>query len=76
MASQKLVATSDSSDIYTTFTGSTRLKAGINPSGAYMDMPDNGPALTRSATTPAPSAPPDDQLMIDTDHSLYRERSR
>jgi neutrophil cytosolic factor 2 len=54
----KLVAASDPGDAFTTFTGSTRLKQGISPTGIYVDRPDlsSAPAtLSRSATTPASS---------------------
>jgi hypothetical protein len=33
----KLVAASDSTDAYTTFTGATRLQQGLNMSGTYVE---------------------------------------
>ncbi|KAG6866212.1 hypothetical protein C0991_007237 [Blastosporella zonata] len=58
MGKAKLVAASDPEDTYTTFTGSTRLKQGISPSGVYVDRPDFDSSaaqnnLNRSATAPA-----------------------
>ncbi|KAF5386269.1 hypothetical protein D9615_002300 [Tricholomella constricta] len=59
MGKAKLVAASDPGDTFTTFTGSTRLKQGISPSGVYVERPDFDSAvaqnLSRSATAPAPS---------------------
>lgn len=58
-----LVAAADSTDAFTTFTGSTRLKQGISPSGVYVERPDDSP-LTRSATSatlPRPSGGDDDR---------------
>lgn len=51
-----LIAATDSTDAFTTFTGSTRLQQGISPSGVYIDRPDFESSLSRSATVPA-SAP-------------------
>ncbi|KAL9711652.1 hypothetical protein Ac2012v2_004723 [Leucoagaricus gongylophorus] len=45
-----LVAASDANDAFTTFTGSTRLKQGINPNGAYVDQPEA--SVTRTASLP------------------------
>ena len=57
---QKLVATADANETYTTFTGVTRLKQGITPNGTF--IPENearteesSVQLTRSVTVPAPS---------------------
>jgi len=56
MGKAKLVASSDPSDIFTTFSGSTRLNLGISPSGIYVDRlnESTSPTLARSATFPAP----------------------
>jgi hypothetical protein len=59
MGKAKLVASSDTSDVVTTFTGVARLKAGISPSGLYLDRPDlleseaANSNLLRSATVPS-----------------------
>ncbi|KDQ55044.1 hypothetical protein JAAARDRAFT_134290 [Jaapia argillacea MUCL 33604] len=55
MGKAKLVATSDAIDVYTEFSGATRLKQGITPSGIYIETPptDAG-TLARSQTTPNP----------------------
>jgi len=60
MGKARLVAASDPGDTFTTFTGSTRLKQGISPSGVFVDRPDFDSAvaqgnLNRSATAPAAS---------------------
>lgn len=47
---QKLVATSDENEAYTTFTGVTRMKQGISPSNTYVDGVAADPALSRAAT--------------------------
>jgi hypothetical protein len=54
---QKLVASAESYDAFTTFSGVTRLKQGITPTNVYMEMPDTdpGPILARSATVPPPT---------------------
>ena len=58
---QKLVATADANEAYTTFTGSTRLKQGITPQGVFINDNDDKPPpepvaqLSRSVTVPAPS---------------------
>lgn len=58
MGKAKLVASTDTSDVVTTFTGVARLKAGISPSGLYLDRPDllestaSNSNLLRSATVP------------------------
>lgn len=61
MGKAKLVAASDPNDIFTTFTGSTRLKQGISPSGVFIDRPDMEsaviPSVTRSASVPSSTAP-------------------
>jgi tetratricopeptide (TPR) repeat protein len=66
MGKAKLVAASDPNDVFTTFTGSTRLKQGISPSGVYIDRPDTesavSPSVTRSASVP-PSAASSRQLV-------------
>ncbi|KAF9460762.1 NADPH oxidase regulator NoxR [Collybia nuda] len=68
MGKAKLVAASDPGDAFTTFTGSTRLKQGISPSGVYVERPDFDTAvasnLSRSVTAPAasPSTPNGDGL--------------
>jgi hypothetical protein len=61
MGKARLVAASDSMDSYTTFSGATRLKAGITPTGIFIDRPptDPSPALNRSATAPATSSKSD-----------------
>ncbi|KAG5731365.1 Neutrophil cytosol factor 2 [Termitomyces sp. T112] len=61
MGKAKLVAASDLEDTFTTFTGSTRLKQGISPSGIFVDRTDLNSAvgqgnLNRSATAPAGSS--------------------
>lgn len=57
MGKAKLVAASDLMDSYTTFSGSTRLKQGITPTGVFIDRPPTSdpPSLSRSATTPSAS---------------------
>jgi hypothetical protein len=56
------VAASDPNDTFTTFTGSTRLKQGISPTGVYIDRPDFDAAvasnLSRSITAPVASSSP------------------
>ncbi|KAK2464292.1 hypothetical protein APHAL10511_003749 [Amanita phalloides] len=50
----KLVAASDPIDVYTEFSGVTRLKQGISPGGIFIDRPDINPvpvSLARSTTT-------------------------
>lgn len=63
MGKAKLVAASDPGDTFTTFTGSTRLKQGISPSGVFVERPDleSSPSqnLNRSATSPAIPTPRD-----------------
>jgi len=50
---QRLVASEDPNEAYTTFSGATRLKQGISPRGAFVDLPDVSPtALNRSKTAP------------------------
>lgn len=56
----KLVATSDASEAYTTFTGVTRLKQGITPKGTFIEenedkSEESRAQLNRSVTVPAPS---------------------
>ncbi|KAG6889114.1 hypothetical protein C0995_003683 [Termitomyces sp. Mi166 len=63
MGKARLVAASDPGDTFTTFTGSTRLKQGISPSGVFVDPSDSNSAVTqsnlnRSATAPAVSSKP------------------
>jgi len=53
---QKLVAASDPGDAFTEFTGVTRLKQGISPTGVYIDRPTIDTNL-RSATSPASADP-------------------
>ncbi|KAF8893874.1 NADPH oxidase regulator NoxR [Infundibulicybe gibba] len=57
-----LVAASDPGDVYTTFSGSTRLKQGISPAGVYLDRPsaDSAVTLERSVTAPAVMVPKPD----------------
>lgn len=58
MGKAKLVAASEATDTYTTFSGSTRLKQGITPTGVFIDTPSNadaGAGLSRSATAPPTS---------------------
>lgn len=61
MGKAKLVATSDENEAYTTFTGVTRLKQGITPSGAYVDDQSAPPGettnLNRAATVSVTSRP-------------------
>jgi hypothetical protein len=61
MGKAKLVAASDAMDSYTTFSGATRLKAGITPTGIFIDKPptDLNTFLNRSATAPAAPAKSD-----------------
>lgn len=69
MGKAKLVATSDENEAYTTFTGVTRLKQGMTPSGSYLDGQTAPPAaadnnLSRAATvsvTTRPSIPDPDR---------------
>ncbi|KAG6879171.1 hypothetical protein C0992_004704 [Termitomyces sp. T32_za158] len=58
MGKAKLVAASDPGDTFTTFTGSTRLKQGISPSGVFVDRYSavTQSNLNRSATAPAASS--------------------
>jgi len=60
MGKAKLVAASDPGDTFTTFTGSTRLKQGISPTGVYIDRPDfdaiMASNLSRSMTVPVASS--------------------
>ncbi|KAI0052816.1 hypothetical protein FA95DRAFT_1553095 [Auriscalpium vulgare] len=49
----KLVASENPAEAYTTFTGVTRLKQGISPSGVYVDGSDETVGLARSATSAA-----------------------
>ena len=46
---QRLVAASDETEAYTTFTGVTRLKQGISPSGVRIDDQPSG-NLSRAVT--------------------------
>ncbi|TFK44440.1 NADPH oxidase regulator NoxR [Crucibulum laeve] len=77
MGKAKLVAASDPNDSFTTFTGVTRLKQGISPSGVFVDRPDldsaPSPTVARSATVPPvmPSAKP-----IEGPKSAGLERAR
>jgi len=62
MGKAKLVASSDSNDTVTSFSGAARLKMGISPAGLYLDRPDlldsgTSTNLLRSATVP-PVMPP------------------
>lgn len=52
MGKAKLVASSDSSDVTTAFSGVTLLKAGISANGVFLDRPDTDSGLLRSATVP------------------------
>ncbi|KAG6828074.1 hypothetical protein H0H92_009336 [Tricholoma furcatifolium] len=59
MGKAKLVAASDPGDAFTTFTGVTRLKQGVSPSGVFVDRLDLDTStaqsnIGRSATVPAP----------------------
>ena len=69
MSLQKLVAASDPNDVFTTFSGSTRLKQGISPSGVFIDRPgtesDVSPTVTRSASVPPSAAPSRKSKIID-----------
>ncbi|TFK45571.1 hypothetical protein OE88DRAFT_1669075 [Heliocybe sulcata] len=51
MGKAKLIAASDASDAYTEFSGVTRYKQGVTPSGVLIDNPGPG-TLERSVTTP------------------------
>lgn len=53
----KLVATSDESEAYTTFTGVTRLKQGISPQGVRLEDEPSAGGLSRSATVAVTSRP-------------------
>lgn len=55
MGKAKLVAAADSNDAYTTFTGVTRLRQGITPTGTFVE---DGPNLNRSQTAPPPTTGP------------------
>ncbi|KAJ3570908.1 hypothetical protein NP233_g4105 [Leucocoprinus birnbaumii] len=67
-----LVAASDATDAFTTFTGSTRLKQGISPSGVYVDQfPEAN--VSRSATLP--TVTPGTRTMVDTPPSTV-ERAK
>ncbi|KIM86409.1 hypothetical protein PILCRDRAFT_4910 [Piloderma croceum F 1598] len=64
MGKAKLVAASDDNDLFTTFSGATRLKSGISPSNTFVAQPkrdiDAGPGLSRSVTAPPPRNDPID----------------
>ncbi|GLB37380.1 putative NADPH oxidase regulator [Lyophyllum shimeji] len=78
----KLVAATDPTDTFTTFTGATRLKQGISPSGVYIDRTDFDAAvaqnnLNRSATAPAASpSRAADSARSDIPRSAGLERSK
>ncbi|KAI0090555.1 hypothetical protein BDY19DRAFT_935808 [Irpex rosettiformis] len=58
MGKAKLVATSDASEAYTTFTGVTRLRQGITPSGVLTDdAPPTSGGLSRAVTVSVTSRP-------------------
>ncbi|THH20394.1 hypothetical protein EUX98_g8592 [Antrodiella citrinella] len=68
MGKARLVATSDANEQYTTFTGVTRLKQGITPSGAFVEdgsvIPPVDNNLNRAntvAVTSRPSVPDEDR---------------
>jgi hypothetical protein len=50
-----LIAASDSQDAFTTFSGVTKLRQGITPTGVFVEQ--SAADLGRSATAPAPSIP-------------------
>jgi hypothetical protein len=62
MGKAKLIAASDSGDAFTEFTGVTRMRMGVTPSGVLIERPpaDDGPGgpLQRSVTTSALSSGP------------------
>jgi len=51
----KLVAAEDPRDAYTDFSGSTRLKQGLGPNGAYLDQPSQIDDIKPQLLTRAPS---------------------
>lgn len=67
-----LVAASDANDAFTTFTGSTRLKQGITPTGVYVDGADTG--VSRSASLP--TVTPGTKTNIETTSPTNIERAK
>ncbi|KAF7800094.1 hypothetical protein EIP86_011338 [Pleurotus ostreatoroseus] len=57
MGKAKLVASSDASEAYTTFSGVTRMRQGITPSGQVLDEAPAAPSLQRSVTVAVTSRP-------------------
>ncbi|KAH8096758.1 NADPH oxidase regulator NoxR [Cristinia sonorae] len=72
MGKAKLVATSDVNEQYTTFTGVTRLKQGILPSGAYLDDAANDGGLGRANTVAVTSRP----TVPDVDRPVPLQRAK
>ncbi|KAL4249263.1 NADPH Oxidase Activator [Abortiporus biennis] len=68
----KLVATSDANEQFTTFTGVTRLKQGVTPSGTFLDTPISPEGLNRSATVSVTSRP----TVPDVDRPQPLQRSK
>ncbi|EGO26507.1 hypothetical protein SERLADRAFT_360751 [Serpula lacrymans var. lacrymans S7.9] len=76
MGKAKLVAASDASDAFTTFSGVTRLKQGVTPQNTFVESrpdTDSSPALNRSVTLPPPRSDPIDPP---TRPNLALERSK
>lgn len=67
----KLVATSDANETFTTFTGVTRLKQGVAPSGAFTDAAAES-GLARAATVSVTSRP----AVVDDDAPKPLARSK
>ncbi|CAL1711162.1 unnamed protein product [Somion occarium] len=64
MGKARLVATSDANEAYTTFTGVTRLKQGIAPTGTFLEDESRAAGLNRAATvsvTSRPTVPDEDR---------------
>ena len=53
---QKLVASENPNEAYTTFTGVTRLRQGISPQNVFIDQNGDGGGLARAATSARLSA--------------------
>ncbi|KIP05003.1 hypothetical protein PHLGIDRAFT_108845 [Phlebiopsis gigantea 11061_1 CR5-6] len=68
----KLVAASDESEAYTTFTGVTRFKQGISPAGVRLED-EPGTGLTRAATVNVTALAPDPDRPMPT--SLQRAKT-
>ena len=51
------MAASDASDAYTTFTGVTRLRQGVTPTGQRIERPNSDPTPERLNVIPKPTSP-------------------